>query len=408
MTIVIVNLGILHHAHFVCVAQPHTLKHPEAHHFFSSSSSAMTRGRKWRSEPIPLASYMRRRDIPRTARDAERRLAAERAVFAWFAVTPSPALLLMMAHLGQTQSGFMFAMYLRSRSFLALCLAHYFNSTILRPLNAFPDGHELVPFHLWPTSAEFAREFRISTFEDLQHLFQLLEIPNVVRSPDAHDASYACRGIDALAVSLARLSYPGRLNDLIRRLRLNWSASKLSQLFNTCVRFLQDRWNDIVKFDSRVFLDGALLRTFADAIHAKGFPLRDCCGFIDGTTIGIARPGGQENQRAFYNGHKRQHIVRWQGVVTPDGMIVSFFGPHEGASNDRGLLNYSQLVSTLEQFLQRPALGFDFYLYGDSAYDNVQSMALFGPADLPNQAAQTAASAIRVSEEHVYGREKSK
>lgn len=78
-----------------------------------------------------------------------------------------------------------------------------------------------------------------------------------------------------------------------------------------------------------------------------------------------------------------------------------------GASNDRGLLQHSRLVDSLEVLLQPPG-GASFYIFGDSAYDNVNSMTVFGPADLPDAASRAAASASRVSEEHVFGAEKSK
>ena len=59
-------------------------------------------------------------------------------------------------------------------------------------------------------------------------------------------------------------------------------------------------WNDDV-------LNPHLLQEYADVIHAKGAPLENCFGFIDGTVRPIARPDQQ--QRIVYNGHRRVHSL---------------------------------------------------------------------------------------------------
>jgi len=59
-------------------------------------------------------------------------------------------------------------------------------------------------------------------------------------------------------------------------------------------------------------LSPANVQTYVDAITAKGAPLDNCFGFIDGTVRPIARPG--EYQRIFYNGHKRVHALTFQSI----------------------------------------------------------------------------------------------
>jgi hypothetical protein len=210
-------------------------------------------------------------------------------------------------------------------------MAQHATDTIPRPLTIFPDHrHPTIPYHLWPSFQAFAFEFRVPSHEELARLFRLLDLPVVLRATFRGRTTYTCSGMDALAVTLARLSYPGRLRDIIGRLRLDWSISKLSLLFSACARRIQARWGNLAKFDPRVFEDPVRLRTFAATIHNHGYPLMDCVGFIDGTAIGIARPAGNANQRAFYNGLHRGHEVVWQAVTTPDGQLASFFGPHPG------------------------------------------------------------------------------
>ena len=52
------------------------------------------------------------------------------------------------------------------------------------------------------------------------------------------------------------------------------------------------------------------LQTYVDAITAKGSPLENRFGFVNGTVRPpISRPGA--NQRLVYNGHKGFHVLNW-------------------------------------------------------------------------------------------------
>jgi len=77
-------------------------------------------------------------------------------------------------------------------------------------------------------------------------------------------------------------------------------------------------WNDSI-------LDPYLLERYSRAITAKGSPLDNRFGFIDGTVRPISKPG--ENQRILYNGHKRVHWIKFQSVALPNGLIGKMYGP---------------------------------------------------------------------------------
>ena len=55
-----------------------------------------------------------------------------------------------------------------------------------------------------------------------------------------------------------------------------------------------------------------MLQEYADAIHAKGAPLNNCFGFIDGIVC---------------NGHKRVHSLKFQSVALPNGLVGNMYGP---------------------------------------------------------------------------------
>ena len=87
------------------------------------------------------------------------------------------------------------------------------------------------------------------------------------------------------------------------------------------------QWNNTV-------LSPELLETYANAVHQKGSSLSNCFGFIDWTVRPICRPG--ENQRIFYNAHKRVHALKFQSVALPNGLIANMYGPV-------GNLNYNKI-----------------------------------------------------------------
>ena len=66
------------------------------------------------------------------------------------------------------------------------------------------------------------------------------------------------------------------------------------------------RFEHLSSFD----LDWLDPETFSAAVHAKGAPLVQCYGFINGTAKPIARP--IVNQRIMYSGHKRVHCLKFQ------------------------------------------------------------------------------------------------
>ena len=145
---------------------------------------------------------------------------------------------------------------------------------------------------------------------------------------------YVCRkgtsasGIEALMILLRRLSYPNRWCDLVPLFgravpELSVIFSEVSQisplqcnmsiilfsfyLFFQIMDDIYTRFSHLLKSLDLVWLD---LEAFSAAIHAKGAPLDQCWGFIDGTIRPIARP--TRNQRIMYSGHKRTHCLKFQ------------------------------------------------------------------------------------------------
>ena len=165
---------------------------------------------------------------------------------------------------------------------------------------------------------ECLSEFRFHK-RDIPLLAEVLQIPDVIK---CYQRS-VCSGLEALCILLKRLAYPCRYADMISRFAR--PVPVLCMITNHMVDFIYQthghriqQWNDVV-------LNPQALETYAAAISAKGSPLDNCFGFIDGTVRAICKPG--QNQRVVYNGHKRVHAIKFQSVALPNGIIGNMYGP---------------------------------------------------------------------------------
>ena len=102
-------------------------------------------------------------------------------------------------------------------------------------------------------------------------------------------------------------------------------------------------------------------------------PLKNCVGYLDGSNQYVSKP--HLNQGVLYNGHKRRHCVKWQGIMLPNGIMPMPFGPVHGRHHDSFMMDQSGLVRTMRRVCRR--LGVAYSLYGDPAYP--QSDWISGP-----------------------------
>ena len=166
--------------------------------------------------------------------------------------------------------------------------------------------------------SECLAEFRVQK-QDIPVLANVLQLPMNIHCPQRT----ICDRIEGLCMLLRRFSYPCRYSDMISRFgrpvpELCMITNEvMDNIFNNHSHRIS-QWNDDI-------LNPQLLQEYADVVHAKGAPLENCFGFIDGTVRPIARPDQQ--QRIVYNGHKRVHSLKFQSVALPNGLIGNMYGP---------------------------------------------------------------------------------
>jgi len=179
---------------------------------------------------------------------------------------------------------------------------------------------------------------------------------------------------------------------------------ELCIITNRVMNLIYNQWSFLLSdFEGRNRLFPQNLEKYAAPIHAKGAPLTNCWGFIDGTVRPISRPGN--NQRAVYNGHKRVHAITFQSVATPDGLVSLLAGPYEGKRHGSGMLNESGLLPHLERHSLSPA-GKIMCIHGDPAYPlRPQLQAPFKGAYITEdqQLWNSRMNSVRVSEDWLFG-----
>lgn len=175
---------------------------------------------------------------------------------------------------------------------------------------------------------------------------------------------YICAPMTATCILLRRLAYPTRWADLEHMFGMH--KSRPSEVFHEAVNSLYANHAELVTtFRTDLLRERASL--YSKAVEESGGPLDCCVGFIDGTKLKIAKPGGPAViQQSVYSGHKRQHCLTFQTVSTPDGLIFHIYGPMEGRRSD----NYLYYKSEIDSFLQDNMKidGKQYCIYGDQAY----------------------------------------
>ena len=168
------------------------------------------------------------------------------------------------------------------------------------------------------TDEECKAEFRFGLAQ-LPLLSEALRIPN----------SFVCKngtvagGMEGLCILLKRFAYRCRLSHLAPR--FGRSVPELNEIVSEVANHIFNTHAYLIQTLNQPWLQPELLQTYANAVHEKGAALNNCWGFVDGTVRPITRPG--EHQRVMYNEHKRVHAIKFQSVVSPNGLIANLYRP---------------------------------------------------------------------------------
>lgn len=136
---------------------------------------------------------------------------------------------------------------------------------------------------------------------------------------------------------------------------------------------------------------------------------RNVFASLDGKRFEISRPSGENNQQAgAYNAYYGYHNVAFQGITSPDGMIMQFSGPHAGSDTDLNMLADSNSLFQIRQSLNNANLNDE---EGDLVADKIYNVLAPGLAPLKQNPANeqevednVAGSKVRVPTEWIFGK----
>ena len=243
--------------------------------------------------------------------------------------------------------------------------------------------------------AQCKRDFRFLKPHN-HELKDLLNIPEKIITCQRT----TCSGIEGICILLKRLAFPCRYTDMVPLFGRN--ETELCLIFNHILNHVYTNYNHLLHSWVQPFLQPAALQHYADVIHEKGAPLRNCFGFIDGTVIQICRPK-TIYQRVVYNGHKRAHALKFQSLALPNGLIANLSGPYEGRRHDSTMLFESNLLNDLRRVAWN---GIEpLCIYGDPAYPlSVHLQAPYRAANINNHMNDynKAMSKVRVTVEWLF------
>lgn len=201
--------------------------------------------------------------------------------------------------------------------------------------------------------------YLIFRFEKLEiyTLLDYLELENV-RYPARIQPSLEL----ALCILLGGLATPLHLHQ--QQISYSRSASYISITFNCVAQHIEMRFGTLL--DWHPSLTYERLSWYAEQLSERSLCADRIWGFIDGTFRRIAWL--IRDQEAFYNGYYKSHGFKAQGIITPDGLILSLGGPYVGRLHDSTLWRRVNIEERLWRLYEGQA---PLYLYGDSAYSGL-------------------------------------
>ena len=234
--------------------------------------------------------------------------------------------------------------------------------------------------------------FRFKTKAQLLELKEAFELPAVI------DLGNRVQVTDEkmILVGLMRLSYPGRLINIV--LEFGGDISIWSRCIKYFVNFLFSKFSHLVLHGGIERFAGSF-ESYAAAIKTKlvergvvhmartdmdmvVFAFIDNCIFHTEVLCGGPQTEGCNSdrynkliQRAYYTGWKHLHGLKIQTITLPNGLIADVYGPSSVRKNDVEQLKESNINTRLRDLLVKHNMR-RFAVYGDSAYSVMSN--LFG------------------------------
>ncbi|KAJ6642616.1 hypothetical protein Bhyg_07569, partial [Pseudolycoriella hygida] len=148
---------------------------------------------------------------------------------------------------------------------------------------------------------------------DIKTLTAALKVPKIIILKNR----IKFKGTEGMCILLRRLAYPNRLVDLVKT--FNRDKGSLSRIFIFMLTWIYNHYGKRLHSLQQNYISPSLLEELAYNAFNRGSPYPNIVGFIDGTYRRACRPS--KNQREYYSGYKRQHVVKYQSVMLTNGLM---------------------------------------------------------------------------------------
>jgi hypothetical protein len=242
----------------------------------------------------------------------------------------------------------------------------------------------------------FVHEFRFThaEFDRVVLALSSMGIPSIIRSA----ARDRCSLYEALAMLCMKYAWPTRLGSMVKL--FGTCTSRMSRIIGALRRAIYKVFAS--RLNAPYTLSQEQLVCFSRATQLRcGRP--NLFGFIDGTVRPMCKPG--DLQASCYNGKDRVHALKYQGLTTPDGLLLQLCGPWPGSRHDMHMLHKSQLMDYI-QCLPRSPNGDMFSVYADQGYaaaPGLETPFFDGAVNAVHEAYNQALSSARICVEWTFG-----
>ena len=127
--------------------------------------------------------------------------------------------------------------------------------------------------------------------------------------------------IEAFCLLCWRFSFPVSLCDLFPEFSGN--VPIISIVENHMVLYLEETFGHLLPSLDELWLLWHNHENMPAAVAGKDAKFENCWEFLDDTGCQICHP--LEVQRAYYNAHKRKHLLRYQSAMAANGLYAHLF-----------------------------------------------------------------------------------